>query len=247
MADFPRFSRMPDFRISPRPLCETEKKRGHCKKVFHFLYCKTPRTCRHIHANVPCLVRSLPRHHVTNFHDTQLRFLATTSRTLSGITRLCSMPRTNFHTWPGFFSFPQFRLLRTLDYSLHAISLILANTFRTCAGLAPILYNLSHSNSATLPQVIKCHSPKLQSAPERRNAGTPERLNTKQAENGKEGASEQKHTRVDMKSRTRDSYPDMVLAILSQMYLLYIQFTTIYPPFEVCTMSPAIFPISPTA
>lgn len=66
------------------------------------------------------------------------------SRSLSGIVRNSSISRTNYHNYhatpatlshmAGLFSFPQFRLLHPHDYSLHAVSLLHAKSFRTPCG-----------------------------------------------------------------------------------------------------------------
>lgn len=59
------FSRMPDFRISPRPLCEAERHRA-LQESFCFLYCKAPRTLSHI-------ARNTQGHHTNPGHVVMLR------------------------------------------------------------------------------------------------------------------------------------------------------------------------------
>ena len=92
--------------------------------------------------SLPALQTASPSQHELTQHSPVLS--QRLSRTLSGITRNSSISRTNYHNYhatpatlshmAGLFSFSQFRLLRPHDYSLHAVSLLNAKSFRTPCG-----------------------------------------------------------------------------------------------------------------
>ncbi len=86
---------------------------------------------------------SIPHYLNTNLHNTVPIYR-------NSFTQNYHATHATLQHMAGLFSFPQFGLLHTHDYSLQAVSLINEKTFRTSAGLTLNHYKLSHYNRATL-------------------------------------------------------------------------------------------------
>lgn len=128
--------RMHDLRISPHPLYEAEKTLSIARN-FCLMYCYTTCTYRHFHANVPCLVGSLPSpslyelpRNTRNTYTHRRNWFALVKSAFAHFLNFCCCVRfiTNFMPF-------------------HSITKKIPHLR---AWLAPILHKVSHINSATL-------------------------------------------------------------------------------------------------
>ena len=140
------FNTWPYTQNPPRPLSDFEH-RGHCKKVFHYLYCKLPRT-------VPFHCLDI----TTRTYATQLRFVATI---FTQSFRDCpqqfhishELPHNARNTLTHGRAFSHSRNLgcyaRMITHFRPSHSFTQHHSALR-AGLAPSLYKLSQRNRATL-------------------------------------------------------------------------------------------------